>query len=88
MFKREDIPKFRRKSFGILAELKDKFDAAGITDEDFWSLVKIHFNIMRRRNLGDHWWEISHILECIQNEQHEFDQLVDRVNELRRSIRF
>lgn len=82
------IAKARRKSFGILAELNSRFKDAGIDQEDFWSLVREHFGIMRRRNLGDRWEEVAHILQCIKEDPLEWDLMLNAIDRQRSSIKF
>lgn len=70
----------RRAVFACLRDLEVHFETAGITDADYWTMVKSEFSIVSRSELSVSMWaRLSATLNACRRDPQLFNRLVAKV---------
>lgn len=76
------IPPSRHREavFACLREMHPRFDAAGITENDYWTMVKSEFGILSCSELKDsEWARLSATLNACRRDAELFNKLLAKV---------
>lgn len=72
--------KNRKAVFAALGELEPRFDKVGITDADYWDMIKTEFSIVSRTELSDAMWaRLSATLNACRRDPDLLNKLVAKV---------
>ena len=70
----------RRVTFAVLRDLETLFDTAGITEKQYWEMVKSEFNIVSRSQLLEsEYARLAATLKACQDDAQLFNALVAKV---------
>ena len=70
----------QRVTFAVLRDLETLFDTAGITEKQYWEMVKSEFNIVSRSQLLEsEYARLSATLKACQKDPQLFNALVAKV---------
>ena len=70
----------RRTTFAVLREMETLFDTAGISEKQYWEMVKSEFNIVSRSQLLEsEYARLAATLKACQDDAQLFNALVAKV---------
>ena len=76
----ETDSRHRKAVFAALSDLQQRFDTAGISEADYWSMIQFEFGVVSRSELSEPIWaRLSAMLNACRRDTRLFSKLVTRV---------
>lgn len=76
----ETDSRHRKAVFAALSDMQTLFDTAGISDTDYWAMVKSEFEIVSRSELSESMWaRLGATLNAARRHPEIFNRLVAKV---------